>query len=192
MAIIDSIPEIQQLLKVSKTDTIKINLTGTPVAGRYPCVNIFINQVCYWQGLVQELTEVNFDELLLGSGSIEIDLQYINKTSQDTKLVGDKIVENQCVQINFIEINQLKLYSHDLINNSSTDYNLTDSETIAYNATDSPWKNVKTDVLYNNGTWKMHLKKPIITTLLKQKSLVYHVFETSHLDVLTKLQQYFK
>lgn len=191
MALIDTIPNIQQLLKDSKTDTIKINLTGMPANGRYPEVKVFVNRQCYWQGIVQSTTDIVLDDLTLINKSVDIGVQYINKTDQDTKVVDGQIVENQRVQINWVEINHLKLSGHKLINYSSTDYDLTDSQKDAYTAISARWEDIKTDVLYNNGTWKLYLKKPIITTLLKQKNSVWHVFETPHLDILHKLQQYF-
>jgi hypothetical protein len=69
---------------------------------------------------------------------------------------------------------------------------LTEAQTNAYNSNGFPWKDVKTNTLWNNGTWKIKLHKPITASLIKQKGINRQVFELSHADILNKLQNYFK
>ena len=77
-------------------------------------------------------------------------------------------------------------------NNSTTDYNLNAHDMAAFASQGYPWTNVKTNTLYNNGIWRICLQQPVLSDLLKRKEKIHHIFETSHTDVLSKLQQYFK
>lgn len=192
LALIDSIPEIQQILTDTDTHAIQIDLTGVPVDNRYPQVKILIDQTMHWQGAVIEKTQLEFKNLQSKGRFIDLQLCYTNKSNQDTKVINGKIVANQCIQINWIAIDQLMLSNYDLRDNSVTNYDLTEQEKDAYNVHGQEWKDVKTTTLYNNGVWKLTLEKPILSCLLRKKISTKHVFETSHLDTMRKLQQYFE
>jgi hypothetical protein len=192
LAIIDSISEVQQILIEPDTHTVQFDLAGVPVDNRYPQATILIDQTVCWQGTVTEKTQLEFKNLQVNSACIDIQLHYTNKSNQDTKVIDGKIVANQCIQIMCVEIDHVAISGYVLRDHSVTDYDLTDQEKDAYNTHGQEWKNVKTTMLYNNGIWKLNLEKPILSTLLKKRTAVNHVFDTPHQDIMHKLQQYFK
>jgi hypothetical protein len=192
MAIIDSIPEIQNLLIEDSTYIVKMGLTGTAANNKYPTVKILINHIEVYTGTVNQHELKFITEVPDHTCYLNIELHYINKTSDDTIVINNMIVENQSVKINYIEINNLRILGHDLSNLSMANYNLTDAEKIEYNKLNAPWQCVKTDSMYNNGIWKVQFERPIITNLIKQKSTAMHIFDLPHNSVLFKLQQYFK
>jgi len=169
-----------------------MSLTGVPVDTRYPHVKLIIDNCIHWQNTLIEHNELHFENLKINSSALNVELHYINKQAQDTKVIDNQIIANQCVHINWIEINQVKLLPDFLRQYSLTTYHLTEQQKNAYNAQGNTWKDVRTNVLYNNGIWRLSCQKPILTNLLKQKTLTKHVFETSHCDILLQLQQYFK
>jgi hypothetical protein len=190
MFIIDSIDEIQELLSDDLSHVIKIGLTGLPSKDRYPNAYIVINNTTVWSGSVSD-TELLF-ETTTCNDYLNIKLIYHSKTDNDTHVENNKIVENQLIRIDYIEIDALRFTGHQIHDIGLTTYELTDSQKKAYTLNNFAWQNVKTDTLYNNGVWEVNLKKPILITLMKQKQITQHVFEKSHHETLGELQTYFR
>lgn len=190
--IIDSIPEVMSLMQEDSVYNITIKLTGTPADNRYPAIRLFVSDCMIWTGTV-DVTELNFPSLPVYDPLFRLKIEYYNKTSNDT-IVGanGEIISNQSVKIDQLTINDIELSGNQLIEISSTDYQLTDSQQQAYNNNGFPWKSVKTDTLWDNGTWHADIERPIIAGLIKQKHVARQVFELSHLDILSKLQNYFR
>jgi len=190
MPIIDSINEIQDLLKDDEQYSVKLGLTGFAAANRYPRAKVLINDAEVWNGTVND-TVLSF-RVTVFEDWLNIKIYYFDKTDNDTIVQDGSIIENQYIKINYLECNHLCILGHSIANISLTNYNLTDSQKQAYTANNAHWENIKTDSLYNNGTWEVNLKKPIVASLIKQKQITQNIFEMPHTDVLSKLQQYFK
>lgn len=191
MTIIDSLTDVQKIISDSPLHTIKIMLVGNPVEHRYPSAGIDINQQQVWQGTINDQTTLVFDQIH-AVDKLTIAITYYNKTDADTKLENNQIIANQNLRIKSIEIDSVVISGNSLFEYGSTRYNLTEQKKVAYNTSGYQWDNIKTDTLWDNGTWTMDLELPLITCLLSKKSLVRHVFETPHTDVLSKLQNYFR
>lgn len=190
MPIIDNINEIQDLLKDDTHYFIKIGLTGFPAVNKYPKAKLLVNNVELWSGIVFD-TVLSFEVTIL-ENYLDIKFCYVDKLDSDTIVQDGKIVENQYIRIDYLECNGIRILGNSIREISMTNYTLTDSQKHAYISNGSQWENIKTDSLYNNGIWWVHLKKPILTSLIKQKQMIHHIFDTDHREVLLKLQQYFK
>jgi len=191
--IIDNIPDIQDIIKESDSYNFDIELIGTPVHERYPEIKISIDSQTVWSGQIRSDTFLKFNSVIIDGPVVNLEIDYYNKLDNDT--IVDKtglIIANQSVKLNSLKINDLLISGTWLSEYSNTTYRLTEEQKSAYNSNSFPWKNVKTDVLWNNGSWTLTLQKPIIAGFLKQKSISRQAFELSHLDILSKLQNYFR
>jgi hypothetical protein len=190
MAIIDTIPEIQVLLTDPAVTDIELVLTGVPVEDRYPCAKIYINHQLSFNSKIVNTCNLKFQSTNPGYLNIKID--YYNKTDNDTVVQDGVIVSNQCIQIDRITVDNTKITGMDIYNVGHANYRLTEEQKTVYNKHGYQWKNVSTAALYNNGTWELSIQSPLIKNLLGKKKIVSHKFEISHVDVLNKLQNYFK
>jgi hypothetical protein len=191
--IIDNIDSILDIIKEDNCYNFFISLTGTPANGNYPKIKISIDGQLVWSGQVIDAASLKFTSIVAVAPCIDFEIQYYNKLDNDTVVNKDgTIIENQSVKINSLEINNLLISGNQLMEYSSTNYMLTDGQKDAYNSNNFPWEGVKTDTLWNNGTWQIKLQRPVIANLTKQKYVARQVFELSHLDILSKLQNYFR
>ena len=190
MAIIDSIAEIQELLKDDTQYSIALGLVGVPARGNYPKVKVLINNAEVWNGVVSN-TSLSFTPTIL-ENVLNVKIEYFDKNDNDTIVENGVIVENQQLKIDYLDCNHVRIAGQDIVDISLTNYNLTDSQKQAYTANNAHWENIKTNILYNNGVWEINLKKPMVATLIKQKQIIKNIFEIPHTDVLSKLQEYFK
>lgn len=161
------------------------------MADRWPTVCVKVNHATIWTGPIQN-NQTLIAENLNCKTDVSIQIEYYGKQEQDTVVNNGNIVANQHVCIAMIEIDDVCFKGSELANLSSADYNLTESQKAAYNINNFPWTHVKTDTLWNNGTWQINLRAPILTTLLKSKIYPKQVFELDHRDVLTRLQNIFE
>lgn len=191
--IIDTLPDVLNILRNEQNSfTFKFDLIGHPAQNRYPFVKIEINHGIMWQGTIQDIQQIVIDTIEIDVPHIEIKIHYLNKTDNDTVIADSEIIENQCVEITNIKINQIiDICKNDLINLSLTDYDLTQSQKEAYSSINASWCKISTNVLYDNGVWSMMLHRPIIDNLLKLQQREKRVLEISHHDILNKLQTYF-
>ena len=191
MTIIDTIPEIQFLLKDCEITNVELTLTGIAVNQKYPRVKIYVNQQMRWDGEIVDTCDFNFQSTNLGYLHIGID--YYNKTNNDTLTLDGVIVGNQCVQINRLVIDNTVISGMDIYNVGLANYRLDEEQQLHYSKYGYHWKNVCTDTLYNNGIWELNIASPLITNLLSKKKFTVHKFEEySHADALSKLQNYFR
>ena len=190
MAIIDTIDEIKDLLLDQSNPVIKIGLTGVPAGNRYPQAQISINDVQVWSGLVAD-TQLSFSPIMC-EHSLCLKITYFGKSDDDTLVEDGRIVENQLIRIDYLEIDGICFTNVALHDIGCATYDLTDSQKQAYTNNSFPWTKVKTDTMYNNGVWEANFEKPILTNLMKQKQIIKHEFETSHDAILCRLQQYFR
>ena len=189
MRIIDNLFDIQKLLHdESDYYDLKINLLGTPVSDRYPLVGIRINDQELWDNRVIN-DVITFRELQILDSALKIEIVYKGKTDQDTVVNGETILENQSLTIESIEINDVKIQKKDLMYMGVACYELTESQKNSYAKVGASWIDVKTNVMYNNGTWKLEIKKPILSNLIDQKQISNHIFEVSHYETLDRLQR---
>ena len=192
MRIIDSLPEIQDMLIDSTClYDLAITLIGNPAQARYPMASVKINNVEQWQGQVT-CQKLLFKNVEIHDPAIEFEVTYTGKSDHDTVVEGDKIVENQHLEIQSVGIDTVNLAGYDLIELSRTTYDLTESQKSSYNKIQAQWVDVKTNTMYNNGTWKLKIKKPVLSTLIKSKQISMQVFEVSHTNTLSRLQQSFQ
>jgi hypothetical protein len=190
MPIIDCIDEIQDLIKDQGKISIKLGLTGFPAKNKYPSAKLFINHSEHWCGTISDT--VLSAEIDTPDDHLNIRLCYFDKTDSDTIVEEGKIIENQFIKINYLELNHVCISESDLTSVSLTNYDLTDSQQQAYTLNGAEWKNVKTNCLYNNAVWEINLKNPILSSLIKQKKITNCVNELAHDKILLKLQQFFK
>jgi hypothetical protein len=190
MAIIDTINEIQDLLVDRSNPVIKIGLTGVPTGNRYPQAQIVINDAQMWSGLVTD-TQLSFTQIIF-KHSLCLKIIYFGKTDDDTRMEDGKIVENQLIRIDYLEIDDICFKDIALHDIGYATYDLTDSQKQAYTNNNFSWTNLKTDTMYNNGVWEANFEKPILTNLMKQKKITKHEFEMPHDTILCRLQQYFR
>ena len=191
--IINNIQDIRDIISELDLYNFTIELIGTPVNDRYPEVKLSIDNQIVWTGAIVNSIFLNFDSIVIDNPEVCLEIDYFNKLDNDTIVDENEIiVANQSVKINSLSINGLLISGDHLPFYSSTTYRLTETQTAAYNSNSFPWKDVKTNILWNNGSWKIKLRKPIIASLIKQKGLTRQVFELSHSDILNKLQNYFK
>ena len=170
-----------------------VDLTGYPANQRYPEINISIGTQLVWSGPVVDNLLLEFDSVSIDLPEFSFEIEYFNKLENDTVVADDgTIVANQSVKINAVMINDVLITGNRLLEHSSTDYCLTESQKIAYTSNVYPWESVKTDTIWNNGVWKIKLQKPIVAGLIKQKYISRQVFELPHTDILNKLQNYFR
>lgn len=190
MGIIDTIPDIQQILKEPDIVTVKLTLVGTPATQNYPRVKIFINYSLVMDDYIVNDCDLTFQTKNIGH--LQIRLDYYNKTDNDTVVNDGVIIDNQYVRIEQLIVNGVKLSGPSLCNIARVNYRLTEEQKIIYNSHGYQWENVPSDSLYNNGTWELYLKSPLVTNLLNNKKVISNKFDISHMDVLSKLQNYFK
>ena len=185
-----SIPEIQSLLTDPEITNIELILTGIPVDHRYPCAKIYINHQLSFDDKIVDTCNLKFQSTNTGYLNIKID--YYNKTDNDTVVCDGIIVNNQCIRIDQIIIDNTKIIGMDIYNVGHANYRLTEEQKIVYTNHSYPWENVSTATLYNNGTWELSIQSPLIKNLLGKKKIISHKFEVSHVDLLNKLQNYFR
>jgi hypothetical protein len=191
--IIDNIKDVQDIIKEEISYTFAVDLVGSPANGRYPEIKIMIGNSQVWSGAVVDNTLLKFNCVDIAAPEVNFEIEYFNKLENDTVVDHNgTIVANQSVKINSVAINELLITGHQLLEHSSTNYFLTEGQKAAYTSNNFPWESVKTDTIWNNGVWQIKLQKPIIASLIKQKYVSRQVFELSHLDILNKLQNYFR
>ncbi len=192
MHIIDSIPEILDILS-DDTDRFKIevSLIGYPAQQRYPSVKITVNGRQVWFDNVEQEQTLTFDSMVLDESVVDIRICFCGKNENDTVVVDSKIIENQHVKICHVKINDIQIGDYDLMDMSITEYDLTESQKQAYKEINAAWSGVKTDTLYDNGTWSLLLNRPVVTNLIKSQKRFSKIFEIPHQDILNKLQKYF-
>lgn len=192
MRIIDSLPEVLDILAHEPDQfTIEFSLTGFPAQQRYPIVKIIVNDKELWHDVIQGNQRLTFDNLDVQESFIQIDIHYLGKTENDTVMIDSKMIENQHVKICYIKINGITISGNELIDISSTDYDLRDNQKRSYSEINAAWSKVKTDTLYDNGVWSISLNRPIVTNLIKYQQRVNRVFEMPHQDILNRMQNYF-
>lgn len=190
MAIIDNIPEIQQMLEDPKTTNVELKLFGVATNQNYPRVKIFINHQIVFDDYVINDSELKFQ--IKNTKQLHIIVEYYNKTAADTIVNNGSIVSNQCVHLDQITINGTKISKLDLASLAKVNYRLTEDQKIIYNKNGYQWKNVQSNSLYNNGTLELQIESPIITNLLNNKKVAFNKFEVPYEDILSKLQTYFR
>lgn len=189
MRIIDNLCDVNSLLNDNSCQfNIALVLTGNPAQGRYPTACVSINNAVLWQGTVNR-QELAFKNVEIHDPVINVEITYTGKLDHDTVVEGDKIVENQHLEISCVDIDGVNLTGYDLVELSKTTYSLTDSQKSSYSSIGATWVDVKTDIMYNNGVWKLEIKKPVMTTLIKSKQISVQAFEVSHANTLSRLQQ---
>jgi hypothetical protein len=179
MRILDHIPEIQELLKQETSYRIGIGITGTSARNRAPKVRVQINGQLMFDQSVDRSVDLIFDVDIV-ENRLDLCVEYHDRSDQDTVIIDGCIVENQHVTINYIDINGVCVSGYELHDIGQVKLTL------------SPEQGLRDHELYNNGQWHLTLFKPFLSNLTRHKRPDRQVFETSHLDVLEKLQQYFK
>lgn len=190
--ICDRLQDVQSILAVNPWHLIGVKMTGVGVNDQYPHIDIFINSKKIWQGPVVSTMNLNFGQVPVHTGLFQFEIVYFGKTDQHTILQNDQVIQNQCLKIDQLSIDDIDITGYDLQNFSMTNYQLTESKKIAYNKAQAPWENVKTDTLYDNGSWKIEIKEPVVSNLVRMKKTPTQIFDVSHVDILSKLQNYFK
>lgn len=189
MRMIDHLSDIQQLLaNFEQHYDICIHLTGQPVDNRYPRAAVRINGRQCWTGTVNDQL-IDIPKLQIVDPTLSIEIEYQGKTDLDTKIQDEAIVQNQTLNIQSIRINHILISRQDLQYMGRACYNLSPSQQKSYAQIGATWIDVKTDTMYNNGVWKLEIKKPILSGLIALKNINTHVFEVPHQQTLARLQQ---
>jgi len=190
--IIDKHDDIMALIEEhDNRSTVCVKMRGHPAGLRYPDCRLYVNKKLQWQGIVQGDLGLELRDIELSDNYIDIDIEFFGKDINDVRLQGEEIKENKCLEILKLKIDSLEIQGFNLIDLSSTDYNLTASQQEAYKKIGAPWQNAKTSIIYDNGIWNMKLSKPIVTEFIRTKQRQNRIFECSHHEILSRLQKYF-
>lgn len=190
--IIDTCPDVLSLIKVKDEHDIRLDLRGIPARNEYPIITIMVSGHEVWTGPIIEDQQFIYANQPLDQSMLRIEIIYRDKQSHHTVVQNECITENQCLEITSLFLDGIQIHSQDLIDLSQTDYDLNETEKQAYTEVGAGWQNVKTKVLYNNGTWQLELAEPWLTDIIKKQTLIKQIFDTQHSDILTKLRDYWR
>ena len=143
-----------------------LTLTGCPCQGRYPLVDVLLDDTVIFTGHVDR-ERLHFNRQVIDVDSIILSIRYKGKTNRDTTVDNNgNITENQCVHIAGAVINGVDLIKTNIIYGLGNYTFVLDSEKEKYyrehNLSIEPNHSLE---MGENGEWNIKLPVPVLTGL---------------------------
>ena len=149
-----------------------IMFRAAAVEGRWPRVRITVGDQQVIDKEIHDQEEIKFSTRLdLSIPTFDIKIEYYAKTNKDTKLINDKISENQYVEIEKFIINDIDIIATNIIYSLGYYHMLLPKEKFEYfklhGHQPGPTHSLS---MFENGYWLLVMRPPILTQFVKFKS----------------------
>lgn len=163
----------QQIIEYAALDRfdIAITLESSAAQGRWPVVEFWLNDRCLCQEVVQQKLDWKYCTKVTGEIA-DFRISYTNKTDHDTVVDSQgNILENQCLQIKSIVLNDVDLLQSDLIYQLGYYYmQLSDAKFKYFQEHNYSVDPTHSLDMYENGYWQIATKVPVSQDLAQHKS----------------------